>query len=309
MRTISIAGISTPLSRLCLGTGSFGSAIPTEQSVALLDAFAAAGGTFLDSAHIYAAWLPNGTGASERTIGGWLRSRGMESSMAVATKGGHPLLETPQVGRLRPDDLLSDLGESLERLQLPSVDLYWLHRDDPSVPVAEILAVLADLQRAGRIRAAGASNWSTARLDEAAAVARQRRWPGFVASQIGWSLAGAVVERIPPGGMLFMDAATERWHRASGMPVHAYSSQANGYFSKESPPALYDSPANRTRKLQAERLAARHGTTANAIALSWLLDHSCAGAAIVGSRTLAQLQDSIAGERLRLPAADWETLS
>jgi len=309
MRTISIAGISTPLSRLCLGTGSFGSAIPAAQSMALLDAYAGAGGTFLDTAHVYAAWLPNGTGASERTIGAWIKDRGMERSMAVATKGGHPQLSTPDIGRLRPEDLLHDLGESLERLQLPRVDLYWLHRDDPSVPVAEILAVLADLQRAGRIRAAGASNWSTARLAEAAAVAAQRQWPGFVASQIGWSLAAPVVARIPPGGMLFMDAATERWHRACGMPVHAYSSQANGYFTKDVPPALYDAPANRDRKRQAEHLAQRHGTTANAIALSWLLDHPCAGAAIVGPRTRAQLLDSIAAERIRLVAAEWSSLS
>ena len=308
MRTISVAGISTPLSRLCLGTGSFGSAIPAEQSFALLDAYAAAGGTYVDTAHIYAAWLPDGTGASERTIGAWLRSRGAQRTMAVATKGGHPQLSTPDIGRLRPEHLLQDLGESLERLQLPSVDLYWLHRDDPSVPVAEILGVLAQLQLSGRIRAAGASNWSIARLAEAATVARQRQWPGFVASQIGWSLAAPVVERIPPGGMLFMDTATERWHRASGLPVHAYSSQANGYFTKDVAPGLYDSPANRRRKLQAEQLARSHGTTANAIALSWLLDHPCAGAAIVGSRTLAQLDDSIAAERLRLPAAEWSSL-
>jgi len=309
MRTISVAGISTPLSRLCLGTGSFGSAIPTAQSFALLDAYAAAAGTVLDTAHVYAAWLPNGTGASERTIGAWLKSRGMERTMVVATKGGHPQLATPDIGRLRPEDLQRDLGESLERLQLPSVDLYWLHRDGPSVPVAEILSVLAELQRGGRIRAAGASNWSTARLAEAGVVAAQRQWPGFVGSQIGWSLAAPVVERIPPGGMRFMDAATERWHRASGMPVHAYSSQANGYFTKDVPPALYDSPANRRRKSQAEHLATRHGTTANAIALSWLLDHPCAGTAIVGSRTVEQLTDSIAAERLQLSAADWSSLS
>ena len=80
-----------PLSVLCLGTASYGSACTRDESFALLDAFAEAGGNFLDTAHVYADWLPAGHGASERTVGEWLRTRGVRDEFAVATKGGHPV--------------------------------------------------------------------------------------------------------------------------------------------------------------------------------------------------------------------------
>ena len=247
MRTSVIPGLASP-SVLCLGTGGFGSAVPREEAFALLDAFAAGGGSFLDTAHIYAAWLPGGAGASERTIGAWLASRGMRARMLLATKGGHPDLAPGSPGRLRPEDIEHDLGESLERLQVERVDLYWLHRDDRSLPVGEILSALAPQVAAGRIGSIGASNWRPERLQEANAWAAAHGVPGFLASSIGWSLARAVPERIPPGDMLFMDAAQLDWYRGNGLPVVAYSSQANGYFLKEErPPELYDAADNAAR--------------------------------------------------------------
>src|SRR5688500_6407954 len=114
MPILAIPGTATPTSGLCLGTSGFGSAIPRDEAFALLDEFAAQGGPLLDTAHIYAAWLPGGAGASERTIGAWLASRG--ARMLVTTKGGHPDLVDGAPSRLRPEDLERDLRESLERL-------------------------------------------------------------------------------------------------------------------------------------------------------------------------------------------------
>jgi len=92
MRLHQLPGLPTPCSEIVLGTGPFGSTIDRDESFAMLDAFAAAGGTAIDTAHVYAAWLPDGDGASERTIGAWMASRGMRRRMLVATKGGHPPL-------------------------------------------------------------------------------------------------------------------------------------------------------------------------------------------------------------------------
>ena len=303
MHTIRISGIDRSISRICLGCGPIGSAIPRDDAFRMLDAFAAAGGTFLDTAHIYAAWLPGGEGASESTIGSWIASRGAERTMVVATKGGHPPLGSPIAARLRPEHIAQDLGESLARLSLPAVDLYWLHRDDPEIPVTEIIGVLEEHRRAGRIRSYGASNWSTARLSAAQATAHRQGSPGFIASQIGWSLAQARPEHIPPVGMLFKDGATLAWHGASRMRVIPYSSQASGFFAKDTPMPLYDTVENQRRRERVRALALQRGASANAIALAWLLAHPAAGCAIIGSRTLEQLEDSLGADAISLDTA------
>lgn len=304
MRSRVIPGIAVPASALCLGTAGFGSAVARDDAFALLDAFAAQGGTFLDTAHIYASWLPGGTGASERTVGAWLASRGMRARMLVATKGGHPELTPAAPSRLRPEDIARDLHESLERLGVERIDLYWLHRDDPALPVGEILSALAPHVGAGRIAAIGASNWMPERLAQADAWARANGVPGFVASSIGWSLARAVPEHVPPGGMTFMDAEQRAWYRASGVPVVAYSAQANGFFAKaDAPPALFVAPDNVGRRARVADLAHSRGVSANALALAWLLAQPGLASAVIGPRTSAQLHDSLESLAIELDDA------
>jgi aryl-alcohol dehydrogenase-like predicted oxidoreductase len=302
LKTIAIPGVARATSRLCLGTATFGSAISRQDSFALLDAFASAGGTFLDTAHIYASWLPGGTGASESTIGAWLASRNMEGRMVVATKGGHPDLSFQRPAFLRPDEIACHLRDSLARLAVSTIDLYYLHRDDPGVPVEEILSVLEEHRRSGRIRAYAASNWSTARLSAAMAAAKRHGWQGFSASQIGWSLADAHPDRIPKVGLQFMDGATLSWHRITGLKVIPYSSQASGFFAKSDQPELYSTPANLERRQRVLIEARRRGVTPNALALAWLLSHPCGGSAVIGPRTLEQLNDSMHADGIEIDA-------
>jgi len=92
------------VSELCLGTGGFGTAVPRDTAWAIMDRFVEAGGTFFDTAHVYAAWLPDGAGASERTIGGWVAARGCREDVVIGTKGGHPDLRSMDVSRLAPED-------------------------------------------------------------------------------------------------------------------------------------------------------------------------------------------------------------
>lgn len=317
MRRQRLAGTELEPSVLCLGTGSFGSAIPRDTAFAILDAFAERGGTSLDTAHVYAAWVPGGAGASELTLGAWMRDRGVRQSMVVGTKGGHPDVAAMHVPRLTPAEIRRDLDESLERLQTETVDLYWLHRDDPSVPVAEILDVLNAAVAAGQVRALGASNWSVGRLEGAAACARRQGWRGFCASQVGWSFADIVPEFNGQNGMLYMDAASLRFHQRTQLPVAAYSSQAHGFFSGKYrredalgaplPAGVlrgYGTPANFDRLERAQALAARHGSTANAVALAWLLAQPFPVFPIVGPRTMAQLVDSCAATELTLAPAE-----
>jgi aryl-alcohol dehydrogenase-like predicted oxidoreductase len=304
------------VANLCLGTGRFGTAVAEEAAFGILDRYVELGGNFVDTAHVYAAWLPGGAGASERTIGRWLRRTGLRDRMVVGTKGAHPDLATMETSRLSPGEIRRDLWESLERLAVDRVDLYWLHRDDPAIPVSEILGCLNELIGAGLIRAIGASNWAPARLEEARLHAARHRIAGFCASQVAFSLA------VPnPGfdraGTLSLDAAARRYHEGSGLPLAAYSSQAKGFFSGKydrtmsrpgaaSPNVAdaYFSDVNFDRLERAMRLAARHRRTPNEIALAYLFSQRFPVCAIVGPRDVGQLAASSAAAELVLEEAD-----
>jgi len=124
---------------------------------AIIDAFFAAGGTVVDTAYVY------GKGEIDRLLGKWINGRGVREQIVVIAKGAH----TPHC---RPDANAPQLEESLNRMQTDHADLYFLHRDNPSVPAGEFVDVLHELVIAGRIRKFGGSNWTIARIDEANAL-------------------------------------------------------------------------------------------------------------------------------------------
>ncbi len=307
-----IPGLSRKVARIALGTVEFGTGITRDTAFALLDAYAEAGGNFLDTAHLYAAWRPGGAGVSERTIGAWLNSRGMRSGMVLASKGGHHDLATGQ-SRLNPRALDCDLSESLERLGTGTIDLYWLHRDDPTGPVEELLGWAAEQIRRRRIGALGCSNWTVARQQAVSAAARRNPdWPDFCASQIGWSLAENRLSPTENVGMLFMDEPTHAFHCHAARPVVAFSSQGNGFFGSQklADPAVnhrYGTAKNRTRRQAANLLASGKGVTANQVALAWLWHQPIQVVPIIGPRTLAQLRDSLGAASLSFSPAevDW----
>jgi len=322
MRTIDLPGTDLLPTVIGLGTGSFGTAIPEDRALALLDLYAEWGGNFLDTAHVYAAWMPGGEGASERTIGKWLASRGSRRDVVLATKGAHHDLAT-HAPRLTADAVRGDLHESLERLGTDHVELYWLHRDDPAVPVGEVLAWLNEHLDAGLLRAIGCSNWSLPRQRAAAEWAEAHDQVGFCASQVRWSLAE---HHLPPGdsgsGMCAMDDEMLAAHRRTRIPVVAYSPQARGFFSGRYGPAAdeaapgfradvqarYGTEANTRRLAAAQALAAERGCTANQVAVAWLLHQDFGVCALTGARTPEQLADSCGAADVSLSEADLERL-
>jgi aryl-alcohol dehydrogenase-like predicted oxidoreductase len=317
MEYATIPGTRLTPSVISLGTGGFGSSVPRDTAFAIMDAYATQGGNFLDSAHIYAAWLPGGAGVSERTVGAWLKHSGQRENFVVATKGGHPYLQSMHVSRLSPGEISQDLSESLERLDTGYVDLYWLHRDDPAVPVGEILGVLNEHLAAGRVRALGASNWGIRRIAEAAEYAAAHGMQSFCASQIGYSLAQSQIPSPTPEFNWYMDGQTWEWHSQTGLPVVAYSSQALGFFSgkyaadsnlkpgkDQTVKKFYFSPGNFERQKRAAVLAEKYGRSVNQIALAYLLSQPFPVYPVVGSQNVAQLLDSVAAAGLVLRPAE-----
>lgn len=307
-------------SALTLGVADFGTTVPTDLAYALMDQYYEAGGNFFDTAHIYAAWLKDGWGTSERTLGAWAKQRHLRSKINICTKGAHPPLGQ-SIARLAPEDIRQDLHESLQRLGTHYIDLYLLHRDNPAVPVLEILQTLEDLKTKGLIRLYGCSNWSVPRQQEATETAKKHRLSGFALSQIGFSLAQSNLPDTT--GVLYMDAPTQTYHTQTKTPLMAFSSQANGFFSgnytRQHPNgpnnnrphvgARYATETNFRRLEAAQTLATKHHTTPNQIALAYLLHQPYPCYPIIGPKNPTQLTDSLAATTHTLTPEDLHTLT
>lgn len=233
MKSITLGATGLEVFPLVLGTGEYGvPPFPPEKALAQLDLYTSLGGNFIDTAAIYNDWIPGERSRSEKLIGQWLRSSGARNDLVISTKGGHPSFEDMQKGRIRPEHLEEDLRSSLERLQTDYADLYFLHRDDVSVPVGEVIDYLEEKKAAGLIRAYGFSNWTLKRAKQAHDYAQQKGIDGFTVNQLYWSLARVQPEHIADTTLVPMSEAFHQFHVETGMAAMAYTSQAKGYLSK-----------------------------------------------------------------------------
>lgn len=234
MRRQKLAGTDLEIDRICLGTGSFGEKIDERQAERLLDCFLDGGGRFIDTANVYCRWVPGRENSSEQFIGRWLQKRKAWDRLVIATKGGHYDFRAPEVSRVTEKEIRRDLEESLRTLGLERIDLYWLHRDDPNIPVSELIDLMEELKREGKIRLYGASNFRQDRMEEAMQYARKKKIQGFAAVSNQWSIAS-----VNPGKnmnqdrtLVKMDPSYYQWHERTGMPLIPFSSGAQGFFAR-----------------------------------------------------------------------------
>jgi aryl-alcohol dehydrogenase-like predicted oxidoreductase len=323
VRTQTIPGTALSPSVLALGTVPIGSTLDQAESFAMLDAYVAGGGTFIDTARVYSDWLPGERSSSEKTIGRWLATRGnrVRDALVLATKCGHPPLDDMRQGRLSRSEISSDLEGSLRDLGTDHIDLYWLHRDDVSHPVEDVIDTLSGLVQSGQIRSYGASNWSPARIEAANRYALAAGKPPFVANQMMWSLAESNPESVTDDTLEEMNAATRDLHRRTGLSALPYTSQALGFFGgkygrgRELPATPASARVRRTffndvnfgRLDRVNETAARLGWTPTQVALTYLRAQPFPVFPIIGPRTLEQLADSLPAGDLDLDAgtADW----
>lgn len=215
--------IEKPVSRLVQGTVMMSSE-RLEQSFRLMDEVYAQGCRCFDSAHDY------GNGDCERVLGSWIHQRGLEDEIVILTKGAH---HSQDRNRVTPFDITSDLFDSLARLRTDTIDLYLLHRDDPTVPVGPIVEVLNEHKAAGRIRAFGGSNWTYQRVREANAYAQEHGLVPFVVSSPNFSLAEQIEEPWPNCVSISGPAGTDAraYYEKTQMALFTWSSLAGGFFS------------------------------------------------------------------------------
>lgn len=287
MRYGRVAGVDKPISRIVMGS----MVCKTDElplSFALLDHFYELGGNCIDTAWVY---------RTEATIGQWLSQRGIREKMALIGKGAH----TPEC---YPEALTRQLMETLARLQTDYVDIYFMHRDNPQVPVGEFVECLNEHLRAGHIRAFGGSNWTVERIQAANEYAQAHGLTGFAASSPNLSLA-VWNEPMWGGCVSASDAASRAWYTRTQMPLFAWSSQASGFFTGRYKPEdrkradlatvvrTWFNDANFRRLERARELAREKGVTSTQIGLAYVLCQPFSTFALIGPRTVEETRTSV----------------
>jgi aryl-alcohol dehydrogenase-like predicted oxidoreductase len=294
---------------LCLGGNVFGWSIDEQRSFEVLDAYVQAGGNFIDTADIYGRRGPSGLGESERIIGRWVAARGNREQLVIATTVGM----SPEAPGLSRETLRRGVEGSLERLGIDTVDLYYAHKDDPDTPLEETMAAFGELIEQGKIRHAGASNYSAERLEQALDIGGRDGAATYVALQPEYNL----MERGEYEGEL--QGVCER----HGLACLPYFALARGFLTGKyrRDGAEIDSPrAAGVREayfnergfavLDAlDEIAAAHETSIAAVSLAWLLAQPTVLAPIASATSTEQLGELLACARLQLSAAEIERLS
>ncbi|MCL6738063.1 aldo/keto reductase [Streptomyces neyagawaensis] len=294
---------------LSLGGNVFGWTADETESFAVLDAYADAGGNFIDTADSYSAWVDGNTGGeSETIIGKWMKARGNRSDVVIATK----VSQHPEYQGLSAATIKAAADASLARLGTDHIDLYYTHFDRPEVPVEEIITALDDLVKAGKVRAIAASNITPERLQASLDFSTREGLARYVALQPHYNL----VSRDTYEGALQSVAAE------AGLSAVPYFALAKGFLTgKYRPGTTVDSPRaagagayldtpRGTRVLAAlDEIARSRNAEIATIALAWLTAQPTVTAPIASARTTTQLPPLLAVADLTLTPEELKTLT
>ena len=296
---------------LVLGGNVFGWTADEATSFAILDAFVAGGGTMIDTADVYSAWVPGHKGGeSESVIGAWLKRSGKRSQVQIATKVG--MLPGEGGEKLAPARIAAACDASLRRLGIDTIDLYFAHQDDDAVAQEDALAAFGKLVDAGKIRALGASNFHAARLKSANDAARAHGLPHYHVLQPEYNL----VSRRKFEGEL-QNYCVE--HNIGAVP---YYGLASGYLTGKYRGAADFGKSVRGGRMQAfmdgtgpavlaamDGLAEETGATLAQIALAWLAAQPAVTAPIASATSVVQVEELLGSMDLVLISDQLDRLS
>lgn len=295
IQKVSLPGVVHPISQLILGCDNKDT---WEEGAPVWDHWLTVGGNAFDTGHIY------GGGKHEQALGDWMTRRKVGAEMVVIVKGAH----TPHC---RPEAIGQQLAISLERLQLDHAPIYIMHRDNPDVPVGEFVDALNALRSVGKIGVFGGSNWSVERFHAANQYAADNHLESMTILNNNLSLA--VMEKPVWAGCVTSNTLQTLGYLRSGGAAHfSWSSQARGYFlpaelrdrlpEDTRPETCFGSAANAERRRRAEELATTFGVSAHNIATAWVLNQSFPSFALVGPRTIEEIDTSLPGCGVKLTA-------
>ncbi len=296
---------------LVLGGNVFGWTADEATSFAVLDAFVAGGGTMIDTADVYSAWVPGHKGGeSEAVIGAWLKQSGKRDQVQIATKVG--MLPGEGGEKLAPARIAAACDASLRRLGIETIDLYFAHQDDDATRQEDALAAFSKLIDAGKVRALGASNFHAARLKSANDAARSHGLPHYHVLQPEYNL----VSRRKFEGEL-QNYCVE--HNIGAVPYYGI---ASGYLTGKYRSAADFGKSVRGGRMQAfmdgtgpavlaamDAVAEETGATLAQIALAWLAAQPAITAPIASATSVAQVEELLGSMDLVLRAEQIDRLT
>jgi aryl-alcohol dehydrogenase-like predicted oxidoreductase len=288
------------VSRICLGTMTFGAGADEATSFALMDRFTELGGTFLDTADQYT------TGVSEEIVGRWIKERGVRDQVVLATKVFSPMSDAPNDRGLSRIHIQRGVEASLHRLQTDVIDLYQIHRWCFESEPEETLEALNDLVRQGKVRYIGCSNLKAWHLAKYLALSKDRGWSRFISIQPIYSALNRSIENE------VLPLCAEE-----GLGVIVYNPLAGGVLTGKYKRGATPTPGTRLGDMtgyQARYLtktaldlvdqfleaASARGVTPAQLALAWAMAEPRVTCPIMGARTMEQFNDTIAGMEIQL---------
>jgi aryl-alcohol dehydrogenase-like predicted oxidoreductase len=298
------------VSPLCLGGNVFGWTCDEATSFAVLDAYVEGGGNFIDTADVYSRWVPgNKGGESETILGKWLTERGARNRVVIATKVGAQVESGTGLGR---EHILRAVEDSLRRLRVDTIDLYYAHYEDPKTPPEETMSAFDSLVRAGKVRALGASNHTPQRLTESLEASRRGNLARYTVLQPEHNLVarssyeGALRDICEREGL----ATAPYYGLASGFLTGKYrkgqptppSPRAAGVLKK------YDNARGWGVLEAMDGVSKRHGATLAQVALAWLGAQRTVVSPIASATSVEQVRDLLGAFRLKLDAEDLRAL-
>lgn len=295
------------VARICLGTMQFGWTTDEKAAFEVMDAYAEAGGNFIDTADVYSAWVEgNPGGVSEEIIGRWMKARGNRHLMVVATKFNGHMWPGPNGDGLSRGHVMKAIDDSLRRLQTDYIDLYQTHWPHYDTPQEETLRALDDLVKAGKVRYIGCSNEPAWRLVKAMWISDKYNLNRFISLQPPYSLVRrADFEReleavcldqgigVIPYSPLQGGVLTGKYRRGQ----IAESARAEGlkrYFTEKNFDLIE----------LLDQIGKQHGATVTQVALAWMLQRPVITSPIIGANNVAQLKDILGSLEVKLSAED-----
>jgi aryl-alcohol dehydrogenase-like predicted oxidoreductase len=289
---------------LCLGGNVFGWTADQGTSFAVLDAYVDAGGNFIDTADSYSAWVDGHSGGeSETVIGRWLARSDRRREVVIATKVGR----TPGRTGLSAANIRACAEDSLRRLGVDHIDLYYAHADDPGTPLDESLGAFDELVTAGHVRHIAASNYSAPRLAEALAAGRALGVAGYAGLQVHHNLVHR--REYEPD----LAALCQR----EGLSCLPYAALADGFLTGKYRPGREIPPGERAEDAAAyltdhgigvldalDTVAGRNDTSVAAVSLAWLLRQPAVAAPVASARNPEQLRALLGAVELTLSRDD-----
>jgi len=293
MQKVRLGNTKEQISCMGLGTMYFGSKVDKQTSFSILDYYSEKGGIFLDSANKYASWIPGFQGGeSELLIGKWLKQKGKRNNMFLTSKVGFPYGNIPR--SLKKEIIISECERSLKRLGVETIDLYFAHAYDATTSAEEVMEAFSVLKKQGKIRYAGASNYSGWQLTETNIAAKQLGLESFTCLQQRHTYLEPGL-RANFGTQLLLTPEIEEYCRTQNLTIMAYSPLLGGaYVNPNRPvPVQYQNAANDYRMKNLKQLATELQVSPNSVVLRWMMQSSPAIIPMVTGSSVAQIKENM----------------